>query len=69
MSQHLSTDATLTVLGAGPLGGMLLLGTLIGLAVLLVWFPPPVLGLFRGLFTRLSPVRDSPVATRQNSAL
>jgi hypothetical protein len=69
MPQHLSTDATLTVLGAGPLGGTLLLGTLIGLAVLLVWFPPPLLGLFRGLFSKLGPVRDRPVATRQNSTL
>lgn len=69
MPQHLSTDATLTVLGAGPLGGTLLLGTLIGLAVLLVWLPPPVLGLFRGLFSKLSPVRDRSVATRQNSIL
>jgi hypothetical protein len=68
MPQHLSTDATLTVLG-GPLGGTLLLGTLIGLAVLLVWFPPPLLGLFRGLFSKLSPVRDRPGATRQNSTL
>lgn len=56
MSQHLSIDATPMSLGAGPLSGSLLLGALLGLAVLLVWFPPPVLGLVRFVFARLSPI-------------
>lgn len=64
MTQHLLTDSSLTVLGAGPLGGTLMLGALIGFAVLFVWFPPPLIGLLRGLITRLSPGRGGSAASR-----